>query len=166
MEFEQRIAIFSGTDTRPIRGLIGILIPPILIEITPFISRTMKPSLILIAIFALCFIVRAASPDFLSVGEDFGKSWIQQHGTQPNATENKTSLWSWGNAPKGYAIYNGKPIPPGSGPQWYYPSQTTNNTPIITNSTALNSMYQDPWVLAQFTGQPVMIINTSAGPLF
>jgi hypothetical protein len=125
----------------------------------------MRTSLILIVILTSCFIVRAASPDFLSVGEDFGKSWIQQYGTQEHAIENKTNLWNWGKAPKGYTIYNGKPIPPGSGPTWYYPRLTTNNTPIITNSTVLNSMYQDPWLLAEFTGQPVMTINTSAGPL-
>jgi hypothetical protein len=106
---------------------------------------------------------------FTGFSECWRRLWKIMDSTAWNATqctENKTSLWSWGNAPKGYTIYNGKPIPPGSGPQWYYPSPTTNNTPIITNSTALNSMYQDPWVLAEFTGRPVMIINSSAGPLF
>ena len=41
-----------------------------------------------------------------------------------------------------------------------------NNTPIIANSTALNRMAEDPWVLAVFTGRPVLTVNTSAGPLF
>lgn len=52
------------------------------------------------------------------------------------------------------------------GPLWYYLSLMTNNTPKVTNSTALNGMYQDPWVLAEFKGRPVMTISTSAGPLF
>jgi hypothetical protein len=126
---------------------------------------TMKPSRILIAFLSLYIIAQVAALASQNVGEDFGKSWLQQHGTQPNATQNTTSLWSWGNAPKGYTIYNGKPIPPGSGPQWYYPNLITNSTPIVTNSTSLNSMYEDPWVLAEFTGQPVMTVNASAVPL-
>ena len=126
----------------------------------------MKPSMILIAFLSLHIIAHVAALTSQNVGEDFGKSWLQEHGTQPNTTQNTTSLWSWGNAPKGYTIYNGKPIPPGSGPQWYFPGQITNNTPLVTNSTALNGMYQDPWVLAEFTGRPVMTVNASAGPLF
>lgn len=125
-----------------------------------------KASLILIAFLSLGIIFQLAALASQNVGGDFGKSWLQVHGTLSNATENKPSLWNWGSAPKGYTMYNGMPIPPGSGPQWYYPSLVTNNTPIVTNSTNLNSIYEDPWILAQFTGRPVMTINTSAGPLF
>ena len=44
-------------------------------------------------------------------------------------------------------------------------SQPDHQPPIVTNSTALNGIYQDLWVLAEFTGRPVMTVNASAGPL-
>ena len=127
----------------------------------------MNPSQILAAFLSLYVISHVAALTSQNVGEDFGKLWLQEHGTHPNTTQNTTNLWSWGNSPKGYTIYNGKPIPPGSGPQWYYPGGTmNNNTPIITNSTALDKMSEDPWVMAMFTGRPVMKVNASMGPLF
>jgi hypothetical protein len=127
----------------------------------------MKSLAILIALVSIYIIAQAAALTPQNVGEDFGKSWLQEHGKQPNIALNTTGLWNWGSVPKGYTIYNGKPIPPGSGPQWYYPGGImNNNTPIITNSTALDRMASDPWILAIFADRPVMVINTSAGPLF
>lgn len=126
----------------------------------------MKLSLILIAFLLTGLIFQLSALANQNVGGDFGKSWLQLHGDTSDATEKTPNLWSWGNAPKGYTIYNGKPIPPGSGPQWYYPNLQNNDTPLITNATYLDSIYQDPWILAQFIGRPVMTVNTSAGPLF
>jgi hypothetical protein len=127
----------------------------------------MKPLAILIAFLLLYTICQVAALAPQNVGGDFGKSWLQQHGTQPNVAQNTTALWNWGNLPKGYAIYNGQLIPPGAGPVWYYPGAfINNNTPIITNSTALARTGTDPWTLAELTGQPVVMLDTSAGPLF
>ncbi len=127
----------------------------------------MKPLLVFIVILLLYTVVQVTAITIQNVGEDFGKSWLLAHATHPNMTQNTINLWNWGKAPKGYTIYNGKPIPPGSGPQWYYPEGiVSSDTPIITNSTALDRMPQDPWVLAQFIGRPVLMINDSAGPLF
>lgn len=127
----------------------------------------MKPSLILPAFTSLYIIVQVAALTPQNVGGDFGASWLDEHVTQPNTAQNTTDLWNWGNAPKGYTIYNGKPIPPGSEPQWYYPGGIlNNNTPLIINSTTLDRMVTDPWILAIFASRPVMVINESSRPLF
>ena len=126
----------------------------------------MKLSMILVIFTSLYIIAQVAALTPQNVGGDFGKSWLLGHGMQPNIARNITSLWNWGNVPKGYVIYNGKPIPPGSGPQRYYPSFITNSTPIVTNSTVLNSIYGDPWVLAEFTGRPIVVVDTTTGLLF
>jgi hypothetical protein len=41
-----------------------------------------------------------------------------------------------------------------------------SNTLLITNSTALARTATDPWILAELTGQPVVMVDTAAGPLF
>ncbi len=140
----------------------------------------MKTSLVMGTWIALCIMILATAHGGQDVGGDFGMSWLEQHGTQfPSATETKYGLWNWGNAPKGYALSDGKVIPPGYGTQLYYPGSPANSTPIIINSNSTAtadsnyftpsfqpSISEDAWLQAQLTGRPIAIINTPNGPLF
>ena len=49
--------------------------------------------------------------NFQGVGGDFGRTWLKDFQAQSPAkqpqTQNSTSLWSWGGAPKGRLIQNG-----------------------------------------------------------
>lgn len=132
----------------------------------------MKCSLAMLAFLALIVLV-AADYDVQYVGGDFGRTWLLQHGGMPSAANTNNSLWNWGGMPKGYAILNGNPYPAIYGPAWYYPDFLTNSTPIVINSSAANNanyissdllppnfIYEDPWILAQTTGRPVVIANS------
>lgn len=131
----------------------------------------MKCTLAVLAFLALVVLV-AAAYDAQYVGGNFGRTWLIQHGEMPSAANANNSLWNWGGAPKGYTVLNGSPYPAIYGPAWYYPAFPTNSTPIVINSSAANYanyispdlmspnfMYEDPWILAQTTGRPVVIVN-------
>jgi len=133
----------------------------------------MKASLFAIMCICLSFICIPLSYGFQSVGEDFGTSWLDKHGTQPISTlEIANNLWNWGAAPKGFALHNGTLYPPGTEPQWYYPTSYTDFTPIIINRTdsgkfqAPTSLDVDPWLLAQLSGRPVGLVKEPKGTLF
>jgi len=126
----------------------------------------MKTLLVAITCICLSSIYIPLSSGFQSVGEDFGTSWLEKHGTKPTSTlEIANNLWDWGAAPKGFKLHNGILYPPGTEPQWYYPNSYTNFTPIIINRTesskfqAPNSLDVDPWLLAQLSGRPVALVK-------
>lgn len=113
-----------------------------------------------------------ASAYALNVGGDFGRSWLDQHGDKSVVSQGKAGLWDWGGAPKGYQLIGGKLYPAGSDttPQWYYPYFMTNATPIVINKSTLLTdknyipldflspdFVNDPWVLAQISGRPVLV---------
>lgn len=141
-----------------------------------------------ITAFVLSILFTACSAQltnqFQSVGGDFGKSWISDFKSQnrPTASENLTNnLWSWGNAPKGKTVVDGKlvdstnktakinytanwlgDIPIGnpvyfnsSSPYGYY-GQDPNN-PKFVNAAPFTplSLSDDPWILAQQLERPV-----------
>lgn len=129
----------------------------------------------IVAIICICFssICIPLSYGFQSVGEDFGTMWLEKHGTQPISTlEIANNLWNWGAAPKGFKLHNGTLYPPGTEPQLYYPSSITDYTPLIINRTDSSkyptriSLDTDPWLLAQLSGRPVVLIKDPAGTLF
>ena len=122
----------------------------------------------LLAIICICAIAACIPPSiaYQNVGEDFGSTWLDNYGSQPISTlDTSNSLWNWGSAPKGYALINGTVYPPGTVPQWYYPTSLTDYTPIIINKTesssfkAAGSYEADPWLLAQLSGRPVELIH-------
>jgi len=77
---------------------------------------------------------------YQNVGGDFGKSWLEQHGTKPvSIVEAQNNLWNWGSTPKGYTIYNNTLYPPGYGPKWFYPAILTSSAPVVVNSTEANN---------------------------
>ena len=123
---------------------------------------------LLLAIVCICAIAACISPSiaYQNVGEDFGSTWLDNYGTQPiSIQDTSNNLWNWGNAPKGYELINGTVYPPGTAPQWYYPTSFTDYTPIIINKTesslfkGTSSYEADPWLLAQLSGRPVALIN-------
>ncbi len=115
---------------------------------------------------------------YQDVGEDFGTAWLEEHGSQPvSVLEAQNSLWDWGNVPKGYKILNGTLYPPGYGPTVYYPTLMAALDPIVLNNTMVANYispnlqtstpyYQDPWLLAQLSGRPVVTLNMPESPLF
>lgn len=131
---------------------------------------------LLLAIICISAIAVWASPSFgfEDVGGDYGSSWLEKYGTMPVSTlETPNALWNWGSAPKGFVLRNGTLYPPGTAPQWYYPTSITDYSPIVINQTDLSNSPElgifymtDPWLLAQLTGRPVNIVNEPKGTLF
>ncbi len=111
------------------------------------------------------------SHGYQDVGSDYGTSWLENNGTMPVSTQEANSLWNWGNAPKGYSLHNGVLYPPGTEPEWYYPTSMTSSTPIIINESESNQLqstydsYTDPWLLAQLSGRPVYVTKDSTSKL-
>ena len=138
----------------------------------------MKAPSVIITYVSLCITILSVAYCYQDVGGEFGMSWLQQHGVQFSSTSAaQNNLWNWGSAPKGFALFDGKIIPPGYGTQWYYPGTQANSTPIIINSTATagsnllvpnfqSSISEDAWLESQLIGRPVAIANTPKGPLF
>lgn len=133
----------------------------------------MRVPFAVIILLCLSMICIQSSCGFQSVGEDFGTSWLEEHGTKPISTiEIQNNLWSWGSAPKGFKLYNGTLYPPGYEPQWYYPGLLSGYSPIIINKTetsnpeASNYLNIDPWLLAQLSGRPVALVKEPTSSLF
>ena len=129
----------------------------------------MKTLLVAITCICLSSIYIPLSSGFQSVGEDFGTSWLEKHGTKPTSTlEIANNLWDWGAAPKGFKLHNGILYPPGTEPQWYYPGALSDSNPIIINNTKSNNLETlnypgvDPWLTSQLTGRPVALINLNS----
>ncbi len=133
----------------------------------------MRASLAALICVSISLISISLSYGFQSVGEDFGTSWLENYGSKPISTmEIANNLWSWGSAPKGFALHNGTLYPPGTEPQWYYPNSYSDFSPIIINRTASStfspqsSLNVDPWLLSQLSGRPVVLVNEPKGTLF
>ncbi|HPS91332.1 MAG TPA: hypothetical protein PKV33_04170 [Methanothrix sp.] len=127
-------------------------------------------SIICVCITLACIPLSGGSQ---SVGGDYGTSWMEKYGTKPISTmEIANNLWNWGGAPKGFGLHGGVLYPPGTEPQWYYPTSYADYTPIIINRT--ESRYTgsqdmssvDPWLLSQLSGRPVVLVKEPKGTLF
>lgn len=112
----------------------------------------------------------------VNVGGDYGRSWLDNSGNK-NIIQNSSGLWDWGETPVGHLLINGKLTSmPDTGSTLIYPAFVTNSTPIIGNATLnapgynprhlteaqLSSPYllEDPWMVAQETGQAILIQNS------
>ncbi len=139
--------------------------------------------IIILAIYlgiALGSISLAASP-MQSVGEEFGQTWLTQYSNKfvTSSANNTNDLWEWGGKPLGYDVFGGKLYPLLAPTEVYYPGFVTNTTPIVVNGTALmrdhrffyldymgpdlmtSGFMSDPWLLAQMTERPVVVVYTS-----
>ena len=111
----------------------------------------------------------------VNVGGNYGRSWLNSSGNK-NIIPSSSGLWDWGQTPSGYILMNGKLVSTGeSGSTLIYPAFVTNSTPLIGNASlnapnygprgltlaqlASSYMYEDPWAVAQSTGQPILIQN-------
>jgi len=131
----------------------------------------MKKELAALISMSIIIIFPQPSLSFTDVGGDFGILWLQEHGKKPNVEEPRNNLWNWGNAPKGFKIFNGTVYPPGHGPLWYYPNYGSDETPIVINSSVAGGLTADysgldPWLTAQLSGRPVAFVSEPAGVLF
>ena len=110
------------------------------------------------------------------VGGNYGRIWLNNSGNR-NIIPSSSGLWDWGQTPSGYILMNGKLVSTGeSGSTLIYPAFVTNSTPLIGNASlnahnygprgltlaqlASSYMYEDPWAVAQSTGQPILIQNS------
>jgi len=82
----------------------------------------------------------------VSVGGDFGISWLNNLPYQPAAEEkNATGLWDWGGTPRWMTLVNGTLQPV---------NNTPNSVDFLYPGTAGSGGYSDdPWIQAQLTGR-------------
>jgi hypothetical protein len=130
-------------------------------------------TLVLLCI-ALLIIPSLSQP--INVGGNYGRSWLNNSGNK-NIISSSSGLWDWGQTPSGYILMNGKLVSTGeTGSTLIYPAFVTNSTPLIGNASlnapnygprgltlaqlASSYMYEDPWAVAQSTGQPILIQNS------
>jgi hypothetical protein len=141
----------------------------------------MRTILIVIMTIVICT-PGMASQQMLSVGGEFGNAWLTENSHKFDAFNTKSAnnggdLWNWGGKPLGYEVMNNKIFPLIAPTQWFYPAFATNKTPIVVNGTALlmNRNYmlpnfmssgftEDPWLLAQLSEQPVIVVYPPANP--
>ncbi len=154
----------------------------------PFRGLNVKALLVIfLAVFlgiSLCSLSNALSP-MQNVGEDFGQTWLTQYSNKfvTTSSNNTNDLWKWGGKPLGYEVFQGKLYPLLGPTELYYPGFITNTTPIYVNGTALmrdqqymytnykypymspyaapyisSDFVSDPWLLAQMTDRPVVVV--------
>ena len=135
-----------------------------------FISMIVLASSILI--IACC---AQSSSSFQSVGEDFGRTWLNNFNAQnpePVQQSSGNSLWSWGGTPRGRAVINGQLV---TDPYYYWRSLNYSSGwlgQVYTDNATGNPVfaYIDPYTgnpdyfyMDPKTGSPVYI-NTGLAP--
>jgi len=109
----------------------------------------------------------------VSVGGDFGQSWLKNLPYQPETSaEDGGGLWSWGGAPQGATVVNNtlQPVVNGTGEVDFagiaWLGSEPMGQPVALNETEvpvemakvnfLSPFYSDdPWILAQHYERPV-----------
>ena len=126
---------------------------------------------LLIALLAVPLLSQA-----VDVGGSFGSNWIATSGNKNIFPANATGLWSWGQIPLGNIIQGGKLVSTGNTGDTILITPAFSNgnpNPLIGNKSLtvpqfgprgltpadLASPYlsQDPWAVAQSTGQAILI---------
>ncbi len=127
------------------------------------------------------FVVTATSSDYQQISGEFGQNIIKDFRTEdqawaspsPNAT-----LWDWGSSPKGKEVQDGKIVDANLTPamiaalNWMQAMGYSN--PVIMNSSnpygnfsqPIGQVSDDPWMMAQHFGRPVVANNTLYYPAF
>jgi len=114
------------------------------------------------------------SSDFQNVGGDFGAAWLKDfltYNEPPVQDDKKTDLWSWGGAPKGKKIEEGRLIDDiyinttNITGEWL--GEAPMGTPVLFNGSVYNNLANgtiplsdfylssDPWIRAQQLGTTV-----------
>ena len=104
----------------------------------------------------------------INVGGSYGASWLVNNGNK-NVIPTATSLWDWGQIPKGQSLVNGKLVQIGPG-NLIYPAFPASMNPLILNETVpgtgintsnasqISNPYltTDAWTAAQLAERPVL----------
>jgi hypothetical protein len=132
-------------------------------------------TVIILSILALLAASTAASgAEPVSIGGDFGQSWLKNLPYQPTVSteDGGSGLWSWGGVPTGMKVVNGTLEPVdngtdevdfagiawlGSEPLGQPVSLNESDVPVnLADVNYLSPFYSDdPWILAQHYGRPV-----------
>jgi hypothetical protein len=137
------------------------------VEITIIVQESLHMRKLLVAL-AMALLVIPAISQPTPVGGTFGETWLTNYGNR-NVIPQANSLWDWGTIPKGQILSNGRLTELGPA-ELIYPAFPSSTTPIIINATTpgesirslnasqINNPYlvEDPWFVAQTTGQPVL----------
>lgn len=124
---------------------------------------------VVLLLLSILHIVSITGEGVQQVGGDFGKAWLQSQDQVEKVETNRTNvttdgLWSWGSVPKWHMLIDGRLEYLGAG-MWFYPAFPINSTPIIENANlsaknapdfASPEMLNDPWMIAQVSGRPVL----------
>jgi hypothetical protein len=122
--------------------------------------------LLAITVLALFALPVLAQP--LQVGGEYGLNWLTNFGSKNVVRDVGGGLWSWGTVPKGQYLFNNTLHPIGTS-TWIFPAFMDNATPLLINDTTPTAsanlfppdfgspaFMDDPWFVAQITGQPVV----------
>ncbi len=127
-------------------------------------------TVIILSILALLAASTAASgAEPVSIGGDFGQSWLKNLPYQPTVSteDGGSGLWSWGGVPTGMKVVNGtlEPVDNGTeevdfaGIAWLGSEPIGPPARINYTGAPADFMYpfysDDPWILAQHYGRPV-----------
>jgi len=148
----------------------------------------MKQYLVIISLLAICLSALAQSvvsgggnDQYQGVGGDFGRAMLNSfkaNNPQPAEDNASNDLWSWGTAPKGKEMVNGKLVDAAATSEVNWSANwlgdRTNMQPIYLNGSSPYGYYgetngefisapltpmalsDDPWILAQQLERPVM----------
>lgn len=119
----------------------------------------------LLALLAAATAASGAEP--VSVGGNFGMSWLKNLPYQPTASDSGDGLWSWGGVPKGREVVNDTLELVESdlnetglaGIGWLGQESFGSPAQITYPKTATDFMFpfysDDPWILAQHYGRVI-----------
>lgn len=125
-------------------------------------------TIVILSILALLAATAAASgAEPVSVGGDFGMSWLKNLPYQPTASDDGDGLWSWGGVPRGREVVNDtlkladvEDNNTGlAGLTWLGEEPFGPPAQITYPKTPTDFMYpfysDDPWILAQHYGRVI-----------
>lgn len=123
-------------------------------------------NLLIMLVIALLVVPAISQP--VMVGGSYGRAWLVNNGNK-NVIPQATSLWDWGQIPKGQMLVNGKLVQAGPG-NLIYPAFPSSNQLLVlnetvpgtginaSNATQLSNPYltTDAWTAAQLSERPVL----------
>ncbi|HOO54859.1 MAG TPA: hypothetical protein PLM24_07040 [Methanothrix sp.] len=129
----------------------------------------MRNVIILSFLAILAASISAFGAEPVSIGGDFGMSWLKNLPYQPSASseDEGSGLWSWGSVPKGSTVVNDTLQPvvnttneiDYAGIAWLGAEPLGPPAQINYTGAPADYMYpfysDDPWILAQHYGRPV-----------
>ncbi|VVB68965.1 Uncharacterised protein [uncultured archaeon] len=133
------------------------------------------------AILIIFLLMLATATAYQQISGEFGQKWISDFKAKNPETQSsdlKNDLWAWGSKPHGKDILDGKLVDANLTPatiaalNWMQAMGYSN--PVIMNSSNpygsftqnIGLVSDDPWILAQQLGRPVVANNILYYPAF